>query len=66
MEKYDFESDHTVRCLEANKHNHVTTTYYLLLKKHLREGGTSIADFDNYLPENFDKSRRRSSYQTNA
>lgn len=30
--------------LEANKHNRVTTTYFLMLKKHLKEGGKSIAD----------------------
>ena len=36
--------DYAVKCLEANKHNHVTATYYLLLKKHLRNGGDSIAD----------------------
>ena len=27
--------------------------YYLLLKKHLRKGGQSIADITKYNPENF-------------
>jgi hypothetical protein len=27
-----------VRCLDANKHNHATTCYYLLLKRLEREG----------------------------
>lgn len=27
-----------MRCLDANKHNHVTTCYYLLLKRLEREG----------------------------
>ena len=30
--------------LEANTHNSSTTHYYLLLKKHIRKGGTSEAD----------------------
>ena len=33
-----FEKEYAVRCLDANKHNHVTTCYYLLLKKHEKEG----------------------------
>ena len=30
--------------LEANRHNNLTTTYYLLMKKFLRNGGVSKAD----------------------
>lgn len=30
--------------IESNKHNHLTTAYYLLLKKHIQNGGRSIAD----------------------
>ena len=33
--------------LAANKHNAVTTTYYLLLKARLRQGGTSVADIES-------------------
>ena len=33
-----FEKEYAIRCLDANKHNHVTTCYYLLLKKHERDG----------------------------
>jgi 5'-AMP-activated protein kinase, catalytic alpha subunit len=32
------------QCLEANKHNHITASYYLMLKKHLRDGKHSVAD----------------------
>jgi 5'-AMP-activated protein kinase catalytic alpha subunit len=35
------------KCIDANKHNHVTTTYYLLLKKHLESGGTSVCDINS-------------------
>ena len=41
------------RCLEANRHNHLTTSYYLMMKKHLREGGLSKADLGS---KSFDKS----------
>lgn len=33
-----------VQHLIANKHNKLTTSYFLNLKKHLREGKTSVAD----------------------
>ena len=31
LEKFNINVDYAVRCLENNKHNHATTTYYLLL-----------------------------------
>jgi 5'-AMP-activated protein kinase catalytic alpha subunit len=36
--------DYTIKCLEANNHNSVTASYFLLLKQHLKSGGTSVAD----------------------
>ena len=33
-ENFDYKKDYVVRCLNANKHNHITTSYYLLLKKY--------------------------------
>ena len=44
---FDFDLEYALRCIEANKHNHITTTYYLLLKKHLRSGGKSLADLSS-------------------
>lgn len=44
LKQYDINTDYAKKCLEANKHNHITATYYLLLKKHLCNGGESIAD----------------------
>ena len=41
-------SEYVKQCLEANKHNSSTTGYYLLLKKHIKNGG--IANFDNPTP----------------
>lgn len=38
-----FEHSFTKKCIEANRHNDATTTYYLLLKKFVREGGISKA-----------------------
>lgn len=34
LEKYNFDLNYSQRCIEANKHNHITTAYYLLLKKY--------------------------------
>lgn len=42
--KFKISTDYAIKCIEANKHNYVTATYYLLLKKHIRNGGASIAD----------------------
>jgi 5'-AMP-activated protein kinase catalytic alpha subunit len=32
--EYQFKKDYIVRSINQNKHNHATTTYYLLLKKY--------------------------------
>lgn len=55
LEKYKFNLDYVQKCLECNKHNHATTSYYLLLKKHLSSGGKSPADIssDSYDPSLF-------------
>ena len=45
LEKYGLNSEYARNCIEANKHNHVTTTYYLLLAKKIREGG--VLDLTN-------------------
>lgn len=47
LEDYSLDTQHAQKCIEANKHNHITTAYYLLLKKHLQNGGTSIADYSH-------------------
>ena len=36
-----FDRDFSRKCIEANRHNDVTTTYYLLLKKYVKNGGVS-------------------------
>lgn len=38
-----FQHSFTRKCIEANRHNDATTTYYLLLKKFVRDGGISKA-----------------------
>jgi 5'-AMP-activated protein kinase catalytic alpha subunit len=42
-----FDTDYVEKCVEANRHNHATTSYYLLLKKKLREGGKSPVDLSD-------------------
>jgi len=38
LDSYGFPRDYAVKCLKTNKHNHATTTYYLLKeKKHVRK-----------------------------
>jgi 5'-AMP-activated protein kinase catalytic alpha subunit len=40
----EFDIDHAQKSIEANRHNSVTTSYYLLLKKNLKDGFESEAD----------------------
>lgn len=44
LEYFNIDINHAKLCVEANKHNHLTTTYYLLLQRFLRNGGVSNAD----------------------
>ena len=36
VEEYDFEADYSIKCLEANRHNHITATYHLINKRNKR------------------------------
>ena len=47
LEQFGFEPKHTQKCIEANKHDAATTTYYLLLQKYIRQGGKSVADISS-------------------
>ena len=51
LDKYGFNPEYTQKCVEANKHNPATTTYYLLLQKFIRDGGKSPADLSSALFE---------------
>jgi hypothetical protein len=33
IEDYQFEEEYAIRCMEANRHNHITATYHLINKK---------------------------------
>ena len=35
LEEHNIDIDYARKCIEANKHNHVTATYYLILKNHI-------------------------------
>jgi len=42
LNKYDIDPEYARKCIEANRHNDITTTYYLLIKKYQREGNKNI------------------------
>lgn len=46
--EYNFKKDYAVKCINANKHNHVTTSYYLLLKRYEQLGEISDKDFEYF------------------
>lgn len=55
-EKYSFRKEYAKKCLLNNKHNHVTTSYYLLYQKYERLGMLSkddeqiLSEDDDHLP----------------
>ena len=53
LKNYDVDVDYASKCLQANRHNNITTTYYLAMKKFVREGGKSAYDLGS---KDFDKS----------
>lgn len=61
LDNFGFPRDYAVRCLELNKHNHVTTTYYLLAEKTRRfldkvgKGSEVLQAFD--IPEGITQTR---------
>jgi 5'-AMP-activated protein kinase catalytic alpha subunit len=53
MKSLNLDPDYVLKCLEANRHNNATTSYYLSLKKYVTEGGQSNYDLSS---KSFDKS----------
>jgi len=47
MEEYDFKSQEIRTDILSNRHNHKTTTYYLLLKNKIKKGLKSVADLNS-------------------
>lgn len=33
LDKFKFDADYSVKCIEANRHNEITATYHLMHKK---------------------------------
>ena len=42
LDEYNFDPDYSVKCIEANRHNHITATYCLIFKKALKQNKTII------------------------
>lgn len=40
LQDYKVDVEYVKKCIEANTHNSLTTGYYLLLKKYIKDGGT--------------------------
>ncbi len=44
MEELNYQREEVKICLLNNRHNHITTTYYLLLKQKIKKGLESVSD----------------------
>ena len=53
MSEYDYDKKEVRKNILGNKHNHITTTYYLMLKKKIRKGIESVADLKSKLFEDY-------------
>lgn len=53
MKTLNLDPEYVQKCLQANRHNNATTSYYLSLKKYVCEGGQSNYDLSS---KSFDKS----------
>jgi len=42
--EFDIDKVYSKKCIQANKHNHISASYYLLLKEKVKKGEKSIAD----------------------
>lgn len=49
MKEYNFDIKTAKENILENRHNHITSAYYLLLKKHIRKGNLSIGDLESDL-----------------
>ena len=54
-EKHGFKREYAKKCLVNNKHNHVTTTYYLLYQKYGRLGMLNKEDEVDLMQDNENK-----------
>ena len=54
-QEFSIDKGYARRCIQANKHNQVTASYYLLLKELIRKGEKSPADVRqaDYDPKQF-------------
>ncbi len=65
IEEFGFNAGLTRKCLDANKHTHETTTYYLLLKKKARREGIDVSQvLSAQLNEDTPKKLRKSENDT--
>ena len=48
LNEYNFKKDYVIKCINANKHNHVTTSYYLLLKRFEQAGEITDKEFEYF------------------
>lgn len=60
LKKYEIDVDQARGMIENNKHNNITTTYYLFLKKFLREGGQPDYSGEKELEETLSSSHSNS------
>lgn len=65
MKSMNLDPDYVSKCLEANRHNNATTTYYLCLKKFISEGGQTSCDLSSKSFERVLGQRNRRKQTTN-
>jgi hypothetical protein len=59
LDSFGFNLEYTKKCIEQNKHNHFTTSYYLMLKKYTENGGHLDLEISE---SNFEKVGNKTAY----
>lgn len=57
----NFKREHVIKCINANKHNHATTSYYLLLKKAEKDGDVDESQFQIFDDKKFQNQQQSQS-----
>ena len=55
LDKFNFDPDYSVKCIEANRHNDITATYHLMQKKALRTDKNSAVQSISHVTGSVDR-----------
>ena len=55
LEQFGFDADYTVKCIEANRHNNITSAYHLMYKKAQRQNKPYVLNNKSHVTSSVDR-----------